>query len=132
MHPGPRDDERQMSNIEQTEEAKAPVIVEYQEDSYINFVKWLISRTEDGDLKWDLQPNLVSARLRAMVTQFATSKCTDHLHYWNVFTVRGEKAELIRVSSLSCGNLPLKFAVRRLFSAIVKPAELSRAWGSCS
>ena len=68
-----------MSNIEQTEEAKAPVIVEYQEDSYINFVKWLISRTEDGDLKWDLQPNLVSARLRAMVTQFATSKCTDHL-----------------------------------------------------
>jgi len=121
-----------MSNIEQTEEAKAPVIVEYQEDSYINFVKWLTSGTEDGDLKWDLQPNLVSARLRAMVTQFATSKCTDHLHYWSVFTVRGEKAELIRVSSFSCGNLPLTFAVSRLFSAIVKPAELSRAWGSCS
>ena len=116
-----------MSNIQQIEEGKTPVIVKYQEDSYINFVKWLTSRTEDGNLKWDLQPNFLSARLRAMVAQFATSKCTDHHRYWSVFTVCDDKAELIRVSSFSCGNLPLTFAVSRLFETIIKLAELSSA-----
>jgi hypothetical protein len=116
-----------MSNVEQTGEGKTPLVVKYQEDSYINFVKWLTSRTEDGNLKWNLQPNLVSAKLSAMVAQFATSKCIDHLHYWSVFTVCDDKAELIRVSSFSCANLPLTFAVSRLFETIIKPAELSGA-----
>jgi len=61
----------------------------------------------------------------AIVAQFATSQCTDHLHYWSVFTVCDDQAELIRVSSFSCGNLPLTFAVSRLFDAIIKSAELS-------
>jgi hypothetical protein len=52
-----------MSNIEQTREGMTPVIVEYQEDSYISFVKWLTSRTEDGNLRWNSQLNLVCAKL---------------------------------------------------------------------
>jgi hypothetical protein len=112
-----------MSNVEQTGEGKTPLIVIYQENSYVTFVKWLTSRTEEGNLNWNLQPNLVSAKVQVMVVQFATSPCSDHRQFWSVFTVCDDKAELIRVSSFSCGNLPLTFAVSRLFGTIIKQIE---------
>jgi len=68
------------------------------EDSYVLFLKWLITCTREGHLEWNIQPDVIATKTRSMRVAFATKETTRGKRAWNLFTVADARAQLFRAT----------------------------------
>ena len=97
------------------------------EDSHVLFLRWVISSTRRGYLKWNVKPDVISTKARSMRFEFKTEE-TIRGTSWNLFVVAEDRAELFRATprNRTSPNLPRRVItlVSSLFRLVSK--SLSR------
>ena len=97
------------------------------EDSYVLFLRWVISSTRRGYLKWNVKPGVIVTKARSMRFEFKTEE-TIRGTSWNLFVVAEDRAELFRATprNRTSPNLPRRVItlVSSLFRLVFK--SLSR------
>ena len=97
------------------------------EDSYVLFLRWVISSTRRGYLKWNVKPGVIVTKARSMRFEFKTEE-TIRGTSWNLFIVAEDRAELFRATprNRTSPNLPRRVVtlVSSLFRLVSK--SLSR------
>jgi hypothetical protein len=98
------------------------------EDSYVLFLRWVISSTRRGYLKWDVKPGVIVTKARSMRLEFKTEETIRGRLSWNLFIVAEARAELFRATprNRTSPNLPRPVVtlVNSLFRLVSK--SLSR------
>ena len=93
------------------------------EDSYVLFLRWVISSTRRGYLKWNVKPGVIATKVRSMRFEFTTEETRGRLS-WNLFTVAEARAELFRATprNRTSPNLPSRVVtlVSALFRVVSK------------
>ena len=93
------------------------------EDSYVLFLRWVISSTRRGYLKWNVKPGVIVTKARSMRFEFKTEE-TIRGTSWNLFIVAEDRAELFRATprNRTSPNLPRRVVtlVSSLFRLVSK------------
>src|SRR6516162_1165117 len=93
------------------------------EDSYVLFLRRVISSTRRGYLKWNVKPGVIVTKARSMRFEFKTEE-TIRGTSWNLFIVAEDRAELFRATprNRTSPNLPRRVVtlVSSLFRLVSK------------
>ena len=94
------------------------------EDSYVLFLRWVITSTRQGYLKWNVKPGVIATNARSMRFEFTTENTTSGRLSWNLFTVSEARAQLFRAAprNRTSPNLPRNVVslVSSLFLVVLK------------
>ena len=94
------------------------------EDSYVLFLRWVISSTRRGYLRWNVKPGVIATKARSMRFEFTTEETVRGRLSWNLFIVAEARAELFRATprNRTSPNLPLRVVtlVSSLFRLVSK------------
>jgi hypothetical protein len=98
-------------------------------DSYLLFLKWLITSTREQHLHWDAKPNVFTTDTRSMRAEFETETSTHGNQTWSLFTVKDARAVLFRVApGTTISKIPLDVVrlVDTLFAAVLNYSGRAR------